>query len=167
MFTVDEYLTLERSSQERPKYLDGQIFAMAGESGAHADITVNLVAILAAQLRGTPCRVSSKDTKIRSGPAPRASETTSGLYSYPDVVVVCREVEYHDIYTDVILNPKVILEAPSPSTESFDRGEKLSRYDIWNPTLSDYLLVAQNQSRKSNIIVGRRTAVGLITRTSI
>lgn len=83
MFTVDEYLALERSSEKRHEYLDGQIFAMAGESGAHADITVNLVALLAAQLRGTPCRVRSKDTKVRSGPAPGVSETTSGLYSYP------------------------------------------------------------------------------------
>lgn len=59
--------------------------------------------------------------------------------------MVCGEVSYHDTYTDVILNPRVILEVLSPSTESFDRGEKFSRFDLWNPTLSDYLLVAQSQ----------------------
>jgi Uma2 family endonuclease len=69
----------------------------------------------------------------------------SGLYSYPDVVVVCGEPEYHDAFTDVILNPTAIVEVLSPSTEAFDRGEKFTRYQVWNPTLSDYLLVSQDR----------------------
>jgi len=145
LFTVDEYLALERKSEERHEFLDGQIYAMAGESGEHGDVSVNLVITLGSQLKGKPCRVRSKDTKVRSGPSPKARRSTSGLYSYPDVVVVCDEPEYHDAHTDVILNPKVIVEVLSPSTEAFDRGEKCKRYQTWNPTLSDYLLVSQDQ----------------------
>jgi Uma2 family endonuclease len=125
--------------------LDGQIYAMAGESGEHADISANLVGIFVSQLKGTPCRARTKDTKVRSGPAPTSGRNTSGMYSYPDVVVVCGEPEYHDENTDVIVNPAVIVEVLSPTTEAFDRGEKCERYQTWNPTLTDYLLVAQDR----------------------
>src|SRR5580704_10866140 len=69
------------------------------------------------------------------------------MYSYPDVLVVCDEPEYHDAFTDVILNPTVIAEVLSPATEAFDRGEKFARYQMWNPTLTDYLLVSQDQAQ--------------------
>jgi Uma2 family endonuclease len=147
MYTVDEYLVIERASQERHEYLDGQIYAMAGESGEHGDISANLIATVVIQLRGTPCRARTKDTKVRSGPAPTLGRSTSGLYSYPDVVVVCGEPEYHDAHTDVILNPSVIVEVLSPATEAFDRGEKFARYQTWNPTLNDFLLVSQDQQQ--------------------
>src|SRR5258708_35761417 len=102
MYTVEDYLTIERASEERHEYLDGQIYAMAGESGEHGDISVNLIASLATQLKGTPCRARTKDTKVRSGPAPRSRQSSAGLYSYPDIVVICGEPEYHDAHTDVI-----------------------------------------------------------------
>jgi Uma2 family endonuclease len=142
-YTIDQYLVIERSSEERHYYLDGEIYAMAGESSAHGDISVNVVISLGNQLRGTPCRARTKDTKVRSGPILSAGETTRGLFSYPDVVVICGEPEYHDAFQDVILNPKVILEILSESTEAFDRGEKFTRLQTWNPTLTDYLLVSQ------------------------
>lgn len=145
LFTVDEYLVLERRTEERHEYVDGQIYAMASESGEHGDITVNLVASVGNQLKGTPCRARTIATKVRSGPDPRGRQAASGMYSYPDVVVVCGEPEYHDAYTDVILNPTAMIEVLSPSTEAFDRGEKFSRYQIWNPTLSDYVLVSQDR----------------------
>jgi len=144
-YTVDQYLAIERSSDERHFYLDGVIVAMAGESPAHADISVNLVATLGNQLRGTPCRVRTKDTKVRSGPLLSMGETTRGLFSYPDLVVICGEPEYHDVMCDVVLNPKVILEVLSESTEAFDRGAKFLRMQTWNPTLTDYLLVSQDR----------------------
>jgi Uma2 family endonuclease len=143
--TVDQYLALERASTERHEYVDGQIFAMAGESGAHGDISMNVAAILHSQLKGKPCRARTKDTKVRSGPIPQPRQSTTGLYSYPDVVVVCGEPDYHDAFTDVILNPTVLVEVLSPTTEAFDRGEKFTRYQMWNPTLSDYVLVAQDR----------------------
>ncbi len=145
LFTVDEYLKLERAAKERHEYLDGRIHAMAGESDAHGDISVNLVLALGNQLRGKPCRIKTKDTKLRSGPTPTLRESTAGLYSYPDLIVVCGEKEFHDTYKDVIINPTMIVEVLSPSTESFDRGLKFQRYRKWNPTLRDYLLVSQDQ----------------------
>ncbi len=73
--------------------------------------------------------------------------STVGMFSYADLVVVCGEPEFHDAVTDIILNPTAIAEVLSPSTESFDRGEKFERYKKWNPTLKDYLLVSQDESR--------------------
>jgi Uma2 family endonuclease len=142
-FSVEEYLALERESEERHQYLDGYVYAMAGESPEHSDICANLTGILYLQLRGTPCRIWSKDTKVRSGPEPRTRRATKGLFSYPDLVVVCGAPQFHDAYRDVLLNPTIIIEVLSPSTEAFDRGEKFWRYRTWLPTLSNYLLVSQ------------------------
>jgi len=144
LYSIEEYLALERASEERHEYIDGYIYAMAGESGEHGDISVNLVREISVQLRGTLCRVRSKDTKVLSGPMPIRPRSKQGLFSYPDLVVICGEPQYHDENADVILNPAVIIEVLSKSTESFDRGEKFHRYQAWNPTLTDYLLVSQD-----------------------
>lgn len=145
ILTEDEYLKLERESEERHQYVDGEIFAMAGESGEHGDITANTAYLLMAQLRDGRCRVRIKDTKVRSGPMPRSAKRSAGLYSYPDIVVICDEPEYLDDFEDVILNPKVIVEALSESTEAFDRGIKFARYQKYNPTLTDYVLISQDR----------------------
>lgn len=144
IFTADEYLALERASEERHEYLDGQIYVMAGESPEHATICSNLTAALVNQLKGTPCQVWSKDTKVRSGPLPQVKWKTKGLFYYPDLLVVCGGGEYLDEHRDVLLNPRVLIEVLSPATEAFDRGEKFLRYQTWLPTLSDYLLVSQS-----------------------
>ncbi len=143
LFTVREYLTFERAALERHEYLDGVIYAMAGESDAHADISMNLSGLLYQALRGTSCRARSKDTKVRSGPD--HPESRSGLYSYPDLVVLCGEPRYHDTVRDVLLNPHVILEILSPSTQACDRLVKRERYHAWLPTLQEYVLVAQDR----------------------
>jgi len=143
IYTVDEYLVLERASEDRHEYLDGQIYAMAGESPEHGTICTNLTALIALQLRGTPCQLWSKDTKVRSGPDTGPGHT-KGLYSYPDLVIVCGEPEYLDEHRDVLLNPRVIIEVLSPTTEAFDRGEKFLHHQNWNPTLTEYLLVSQS-----------------------
>lgn len=144
-YTIDQYLAIERAAEERHYYLDGEIYAMAGESSAHGDISVTIVGSLVNQLKGTPCRARTKDTKVRSGPILTAGETRRGLFSYPDVLVICREPEHHDAFKDVLLNPKAILEILSESTEAFDRGEKFTRLQTWNPTLTDYILVSQDR----------------------
>jgi Uma2 family endonuclease len=144
LFTIGEYLTIERHSEDRHEFLDGYIFAMAGESGRHADISTNLTTTISTQLRNTPCRARAKDTKVHSGPVPRPN-SIKGFFSYPDLVVICGEPLYHDEHQDVVMNPAVIFEVLSESTESFDRGEKFQRYQIWNPTLSDYVLVSQTR----------------------
>ena len=143
LYTVAEYLAFERSADERHEYLDGYLYAMAGESLNHGTICTNLVIALGVQLRGTPCLLLSKDTKVRSSPLPHTARFRKGLFSYPDLVIVCGEPLLHDAYRDVLLNPKVIIEVLSPSTEAFDRGGKFLRYHTWNPTLIDYVLVSQ------------------------
>ena len=141
LYSAEEYLEFERQAEERHEYLDGFIYAMAGESPLHADISANLVGLLHEQLRDSPCRVRTKDTKIRSGPTQR--RIMKGLFSYPDVVVICGEPQYHDEHRDVVINPTVIIEVLSESTEARDRGVKFHRYQTWSPTLTEYVLVSQ------------------------
>ncbi|MCE9530957.1 MAG: Uma2 family endonuclease [Planctomycetes bacterium] len=143
--TIDEYLVSERASADRHIYIDGEVFAMAGESGEHGDISSNALVSIGSQLRGKECRARTKDTKVLSGPILSSGQTTRGFFSYPDIVVICGEPEYHDLEKDVVLNRTAIIEVLSPSTEAFDRGEKFTRYQQWNSTLRDYLLVLQNQ----------------------
>jgi Uma2 family endonuclease len=144
-FTEEEYLAIERSSEERHEYIDGRIFAMAGESDQHGEICVNLIGELRSQLKGKPCRARAQNTKVRSGPEPMPSQNPEGFYSYPDVLVVGGERKLHDKYHDVLLNPNVVIEVLSKSTEAFYRGEKFIRYRTWMPTLSDYILVSQDK----------------------
>jgi len=146
ILTEEEYLEFERNSDERHEYLDGHLILMAGESGEHGDISANLMGSLVSQLRGKSCRARTKDTKVRSGPRPTTLRRTKGLYSYPDIVVICGEPQYLDDHRDVVTNPKVIFEVLSQTTEDFDRRVKFSRYRMWNETLTDYLLVSQNQA---------------------
>jgi Uma2 family endonuclease len=68
-----------------------------------------------------------------------------GMFSYPDIVVICGEPEYHDAFQDIVINPTTIVEVLSPATEAFDRGEKFTRFQTWNPTLREYVLVSQDQ----------------------
>jgi len=145
LFTIDEYLALERTEAERHEYLDGCVYAMAGESPDHGRICVNLTRRLAAQLDGSGCEVFSKDLKVRCGPMPRPGGSHQGLFAYPDLVVICGALQFHDQAREVLLNPRVILEVLSPSTEAFDRGDKFRRYRAWLPTLTDYVLVAQDR----------------------
>lgn len=144
-YTEDEYLVLERASQERREYLDGQIYLMAGESTAHGDICTNLTIEVGSQLKGTTCHTFSKDSKVRSGPIPKSRYSTQGLYSFPDLVVVCGEPQFLDEHRDVLINPKVIIEVLSPATEAFDRGEKFLRYRTYLDSLTDYVMVAQSR----------------------
>lgn len=143
-YTEDEYLAVERASQERREYLDGQIYLMAGESEEHGTICTNLTIEIGSQLKGTPCQAFSKDTKVRSGPIPKTRYSAEAFYSFPDLVVVCGERQYLDEHKDVLINPKVIIEVLSPSTEAFDRGEKFARYREHLDSLTDYVVVPQS-----------------------
>ncbi len=146
VISVNEYLAAEREAFERSEYFDGIVVAMAGESDAHAFITMNLAGLIHAILKGKNCHGRTKDTKVRSGPAKPFSRVNSkGMFSYPDLVVICGEAEHYDDSKDVILNPKVIFEVLSPSTENYDRGRKFENYRIWNATLADYLLISQSK----------------------
>ena len=145
LYSEEEYLALEREAEERHEYLDGEIYAMAGESPEHGAICVNLTRIISTQLLGTRCQAFSKDMKVRSGPAPRPGYGPKGLYSYPDLLIVCGALKFMGERRDVLLNPTVIIEVLSNATEAFDRGEKWTRYQTWLPELSDYLMVSQSK----------------------
>jgi Uma2 family endonuclease len=144
LYTVEEYLEMERASEVRHEYLDGEIYEMSGESITHGRICTNIVVTLGGQLRGKQCEVFSKDMKIRSGWLPSPRRMTKGLFSYPDVVIVCGTPETHDEYQDILINPNVIIEVLSDATERFDRRDKFQRYRTHLPTLTDYILVSQN-----------------------
>jgi Uma2 family endonuclease len=137
VFTPEEYLALERLSEIRHEFLDGTVYAMAGESPTHSAICFNLAGALHPQLRGTSCRGFSPNMKVRAGEA--------GLYAYPDLAVACGETFFHDRHGDVLLNPVVVFEVLSRSTQTYDRGEKFERYKSIE-TLRDYVLVSQDRA---------------------
>ncbi|MEX2141810.1 MAG: Uma2 family endonuclease [Pirellulales bacterium] len=135
-YTVEEYLNLEEGAEYKSQYYDGEIFAMAGASLSHNRIAANVVGILHDKLRGTACEVLPSDLMIKC---------PTGLYSYADTIVVCGKPEimkHRDVH--VLLNPQVIIEVLSDSTESFDRGKKFAHYRSI-PSLAEYLLVAQDR----------------------
>jgi Uma2 family endonuclease len=152
-YTVEEYLAFERAAEERHEYFDGEIVAMdrddtvamAGEKLPHGIISLNIGAQFNFQLKGTHCFAVTKDTKVRSGLGIVSTRGAKGMFSYPDILIVCGEPEYFDEHSDIIMNPTVIVEVLSKSTELFDRGEKFQRYRVRNPTLKDYVLVSQTQ----------------------
>lgn len=137
-YTLPEYLEHERTADFKSEYLGGRIYAMAGASPEHSAITFNLSGEIAAKLEATPCRGFSSDMKVRADPA--------GLYTYPDVTIVCGEPLYHDEKRDILINPSLIMEVLSPSTEAYDRGLKFQLYREIE-SLRDYILIAQDQPR--------------------
>ena len=145
-YTPDEYLAFERDSESKHEYLDGVIYAMVGASPEHSTIGVNLSEIITRQIRSTSCRPFSSAMKIRCLPLPANLKRKRGLFAYPDFVVVCGEPVYHDEQRDGLVNPKLIAEVLSPSTEAYDRGEKFLRYRELK-SFTDYLLIAQQSPR--------------------
>ncbi|MDQ3131149.1 MAG: Uma2 family endonuclease [Acidobacteriota bacterium] len=153
IFTVEEYLKLEREAVERHEYFDGEIILMAGESDNHGTISANISGELYLQLKGKDCQLRIKDAKIKSGGfAPTAGKSTKGIFSYPDLVIVCGEVKHYDKKKDIILNPKIIVEVLSESTEIFDRNDKFTRYKMFNETLTDYVLISQDKPQIEHFI---------------
>jgi Uma2 family endonuclease len=134
--TPQAYLEAERRAQTKSEYLDGQVFAMAGASPDHVLIVGNLVTALNIQLRSRPCRVFASDMRV--------TVSATGLYTYPDALVVCGPLAYDDERKDTLTNPNVIIEVLSPSTEAYDRGEKFDHYQNLS-SLTDYILVAQDR----------------------
>lgn len=135
-FTPEQYLALERKAESRSEFYDGFIEAMAGASRAHGLISLNLASQLLQQLEHRPCEVYNGDMRVWVGAASR--------YTYPDVVVVCGEPRFQDSDLDTLLNPTVIVEVLSPSTERMDRGKKFSGYRTLD-SLREYVLIDQEQ----------------------
>jgi Uma2 family endonuclease len=139
-YSFAEYLALEAISPVRHEFYDGEVWAMAGGSPQHAAIAVNVASLLRAGLRGRPCGVFGSDLRIRV--------LDTGLGTYPDVSVVCGglEVDPDDKSGHTITNPAVVVEVLSPSTEDYDRGEKLAQYKRI-PSLKEIVLVAYDERR--------------------
>jgi Uma2 family endonuclease len=137
-YTAEEYLESERAAEYRREFLDGQIFAMAGESLSHSRICINLAIEAGSKLKGKPCEALSPNMKVRT--------SSASLFAYPDLTIVCGEPQFHDAKKDVLTNPQVIFEVLSPSTEIYDRTTKFQRYRMGNETLTDYILVSQDKA---------------------
>ena len=137
-YTPEQYVELEETSEFRGEYLSGQIFAMADGSPEHSAICNNIGGEMRSLLRGGPCAVFNSDLRV--------TIMQSGLMTHPDVTVVCGEQHRHPLDKHSIINPTVLFEVLSPTTEAYDRGEKWAHYRRLD-SLQEYILVSQNKAR--------------------
>jgi len=144
-YSVAEYLELERAAEERHEYHDGEILAMAGGSPDHSFISANLVGELRNALKGKPCRVGESNLRIG---IPGVSR-----YVYPDAAIICGPLLYdpRDTERQTIVNPKVIIEVLSPSTEGYDRGDKFAQYREIE-SFAEYILVSQDRANVESLL---------------
>ncbi len=136
--TAEEYLEFERSSEIKHEFYNGRIYAMAGAKRRHNLIALNIGSEIRTHLKGRKCEAYPSDMRIY---IPRF-----GLYTYPDVSVVCGKPEFQDAVLDTLLNPVLLIEILSDSTESYDRGKKFQHYRSIE-SLQEYVLVSQNEAR--------------------
>lgn len=136
--TPEQYLVLERKSPIKHEYHDGAMFAMSGASREHNLVAGNLYREIGNQFRDRPCEVYISDMRVLVGP--------TGLYTYPDVAALCGKPRFEDSEVDTLLNPTLIIEVLSPSTEAYDRGKKFGHYRRLE-SLREYVLVAQDEVR--------------------
>ena len=115
--TPEEYIAMERESEMKSEFLNGETFLMGGASERHNLITLNIAGELRQQMKGRPCKVYSNDMRVKIRP--------TGLYAYPDVIGICDEARFDDEQRDTLLNPTVIVEVLSKSTEAYDRGRQI------------------------------------------
>lgn len=137
MFTLDEYFALEASSDERHEYYRGEVFAMSSGSANHNRITGNVYLALRNALGNRPCEAFVTDMRLLV--------KRRQLYTYPDVMVVCGQLEFAYQRSDLIANPTVIFEVLSPSTENYDRGKKFNYFYRTIESLQEYVLIDQER----------------------
>lgn len=137
-YTYDEYRRFERDSNVKHEYLDGQILAMAGGSPEHATLAAALITELGRQLASGPCHMFTSDLRIRV--------VATGLATYPDVTVICGDLERDPDDRNNAVNPTLLIEVSSPSTEHYDRGAKAEHYRRI-PSLREYVIVSQKERR--------------------
>lgn len=134
--TYPEYLAFETASDTKHEYVNGEVYAMAGGTVTHGALTSAMITELSNALRNRRCRVLSSDVRVRS--------LTTGIATYPDVTVVCQQVNTAPDDANSVINPTLIVEVLSESTEGYDRGAKAAHYRRI-PSLSEYVLVAQSE----------------------
>lgn len=143
-YTPAEYLARERASLEiKSEYVDGHIYAMAGASLQHNQIVFNIAGALFNGLRGGPCRAFMNDMRVK------VRKTV--MYTYPDVVITCDEPAVEDTHRDTLMNPTILVEVLSPSTERYDRGDKWAHFRQLE-SLRMYVLVAQDRARVETFV---------------
>jgi len=135
-YTAEQYLELERRADYKSEFIDGRIYAMSGADRIHNQITFNIAGLLHSQLRGRPCQAYLTDMRVKI--------SSTGMYAYPDVAALCGEALFEDTHLDTLINPALIIEVLSPSTEAYDRGGKFSHYRKIE-SLVEYVLVAQDR----------------------
>ncbi|MGI8566686.1 MAG: Uma2 family endonuclease, partial [Pyrinomonadaceae bacterium] len=136
-FTLEEYFALERTSERRFEYRGGEIVLMSGGSRQHGEIASNLIFNLRRRLSEGDCRVYGSDIAVVVPAAPP--------YRYPDVSVVCGEAQFHHTNgLDALVNPTLLIEVLSPTSEAYDRGTKFEWYKSI-PSFAEYLLIAQDR----------------------
>jgi Uma2 family endonuclease len=139
----EEYLEIERRSQHKSEYFDGKMVAMSGATESHNLISTNISSELNLQMKGRPCKVYANDMRVKITP--------TGLYAYPDVVALCGQAKFDDAQKDTLVNPTVIVEVLSDSTEAYDRGFKSEHYRRLE-SLREYLLVAQDKTHVEHYV---------------
>jgi Uma2 family endonuclease len=143
-YTLEEYLELDRNSDERLEFWDGEIFSMSGVSNEHDQIEGNIYSHLRPLARKRGCRVFLANMRIKVPMMPP--------YRYGDLSALCEKPKFEEMGgVDVLTNPSLIIEVLSHSTEGFDRGDKFSRYKSI-PTLTEYLLIAQHRPHISQFL---------------
>jgi Uma2 family endonuclease len=154
LFTFEDYLALEADSSVKHEYFAGQVRAMSGTSPAHARLAANVLRLLGARLDGKPCQAFTSDLRIRA--------RATGLGTYPDVSVVCGRLELdpEDAKGHTVTNPRVLFEVSSPSTDAYDRGDKLAHYQSI-PSVAEVVFVAQE---RCEVEVVRRESDGTWSR---
>jgi Uma2 family endonuclease len=136
--TEAEYLDLERSLEARNEFFDGEVFAMSGGTPLHSQIATNLARELGNKLKGRDCIPYNSDLRVKV--------EATGLFTYPDLSVVCGPLQFAPGTDDTVVNPRLIIEVLSDSTEAYDRGKKFENYRHM-PSLREYLLVSQKEPR--------------------
>jgi Uma2 family endonuclease len=134
--TAAEYLAIENKAEFKSEFYNGEMFAMAGASRDHNSINENLSSEIGAKLKGTGCRSYSRDQRVLVD--------STGLYCYPDFIIVCGTREYSDTDQNTLTNPQVIIEILSPSSELYDRSIKFRHYQQL-PSLREYILISQTE----------------------
>ncbi len=138
----EEYLAFERDAVDKHEYFNGEIFAMAGAGRRHNQICTNLIHLIASQIRDRKCSVYGSDMRVK---------VPNENYTYPDVVAVCGEELFEDKAEDSLLNPLVIIEVLSKSTEAYDRGAKFEQYQTI-PGFREYVLITQEPYRVEQFV---------------
>lgn len=167
LLTPEEYLEIERKAEYKSEFYKGEMFAMSGGSRWHARIAVRLTSLLGQHLSGKKCEPFTSDMRVLATP--------SGLYTYPDFSVACDEPQFADPHVDTLINPTLLVEILSPSTENYDRGKKAKLYrDI--PSLQELLFISQDtydvelyrrQSDGNWLLIEAKGLESAITLTSI